>query len=69
MFKVDLFLKCEFKKKDVELNIYFNYTVNQGNFGVSGAFQAEKLALQFKNYGFRWTAGLNMLEVCGSNSE
>jgi len=36
---------------------------------VSGAFQTEKLALQFKNDGFRWTAGLNALEVFGRFSE
>lgn len=49
----------------MELNIYFNHTVNKENFGVSGAFQTEKLALQFKNHGFRWTAGLSALEVFG----
>jgi len=28
ILKVGLFLKCKCKKKYVELNIYFNYTVN-----------------------------------------
>jgi len=28
IFKVGLFLKYNFKKKDLELNIYFNCTVN-----------------------------------------